>query len=164
MKTSTPFWSVMTLPAGTWTASHSLISSTRSIRCCFLLPIVPILSLEVASAAATQAFDRNGRKEPPGCLRPVFCASPFTGLLRGRLPDLGDRVVDERDHRGCALRLRGLLLVLSFRGGARALMLAPVGDRGLDCVLSENGAVDLHRRKMQLLDDRDVLNRHRLVD
>src|SRR5881409_4021656 len=49
-------------------------------------------------------------------------------------------------------------------GRHRCLLVLVVGERGLDRVLGQHRAVDLHRRQLQLVDDVGVLDLRRLVD
>src|SRR5262245_62333631 len=65
---------------------------------------------------------------------------------------------------GAGLQLldRGRLGLLTCFGFGRLGLLLVVLDRRLDGVLGQHGAVDLHRRQRQFLDDGGVLDPHRL--
>src|SRR5262252_9647638 len=64
-----------------------------------------------------------------------------------------------------AIGLRSSRYLFRRRGGVRRSALLPVvGQRGLDRVLGQHRAVDLHRRQLQLVHDVGVLDLGGLVD
>src|SRR5438445_5607932 len=111
MKTSTPFSSVMTLPAGTWTASHSLISSTRSIRFCSFRSVGPIPRFG-ASALWPSRFLRPERPAARD-----LDAQIGLWFLGGQLLIWVTALSDKRDRSRVVLCLRGLFLVRSVGRG-----------------------------------------------
>src|SRR5438874_9495676 len=56
------------------------------------------------------------------------------------------------------------IYTLSLHDALPILLLLVVGDRRLDRVLGQNRAVNLHRRKCELLRDMRVLDRQRLIE
>src|SRR5262249_17116513 len=112
----------------------------------------------VAEARAPAALDADAES----ALVEALPGHQRLDLVSGDIGDLNHDSPAGLEARPARLRrwLRSLLGRLAFSG----LLLLVIGDGGLDGVLRQNRAVNLHRRQTQLSDDVGVLDRKRLLD